>query len=65
MPLPRMAAKQYLEMDLVRPEIDFVALARSLGVQAHRVAEPDELSDRVAASLTGEEPVLLDVAIAR
>ena len=44
MPLPNMAARHYLAMDLVRPEIDFVNLARSLGVEAHRITEPDELS---------------------
>lgn len=63
--LPQMAARKYLAMDLVQPEIDFVALARSLGVEAHRVTEPDELSDRVRASLAGERPLLLDVPVAR
>jgi benzoylformate decarboxylase len=65
MPLPHMAAKQYLGMDLVQPEIDFVALARSLGVEAWPVAEPDELSQRVEAALAGDRPVVFDVAIAR
>jgi benzoylformate decarboxylase len=63
LPLPRMAAGQYLAMDLVEPEIDFVALARSLGVEAHRVTEPDELGERVRASLAGEKPQLFDVPI--
>jgi benzoylformate decarboxylase len=65
MPLPRMAARQYLAMDLVQPEIDFVGLARSLGVEAHRVSEPDELSERVEKSLAGDKPQLFDVAITR
>jgi benzoylformate decarboxylase len=65
MPLPNMAAKQYLAMDLVRPEIDFVSLSRSLGVEAHRITEPEELSDRVRESLAGDKPQLFDVAIAR
>jgi len=65
MPLPRMAARQYLGMDLVQPEIDFVGLARSLGVEARRVTEPEELSAQVEASLTGDRPVLFDVAITR
>jgi benzoylformate decarboxylase len=63
MPLPRMKAKQYLAMDLVKPEIDFVGLARSLGVEAHRVSEPEELSDRVRAALAGDKPCLFDVPI--
>ncbi len=65
MPLPNMAAKQYLAMDLVRPEIDFVALARSLGVEARRITEPEELSECVRESLSGDKPQLFDLAIAR
>ncbi len=65
MPLPRMAARQYLAMDLVEPEIDFVALAQSLGVEARRIAEPAELSERVRESWAGDKPQLFDVAIAR
>jgi benzoylformate decarboxylase len=65
MPLPNMAAKQYLAMDLVRPEIDFVALSRSLGVEARRITEPDELSECVRESLSGDKPQLFDVTIAR
>lgn len=63
MPLPHMKAKQYLAMDLVQPEIDFVSLARSLGVEAHRVAEPKELSERVRAALAGDKPCLFDVPV--
>lgn len=65
MPLPKMAARQYLAMDLVQPEIDFVSLARSLGVEAHRVTEPQELGERVHASLTGDKPMLFDVVLTR
>ena len=63
MQLPRAMEDRYLAMDLVDPQIDFVALAQSLGVEAHRVAEPDQLSDRVKESLAGDKPVLLDVPI--
>jgi benzoylformate decarboxylase len=65
MPLPNMAARQYLAMDLVQPEIDFVALSRSLGVEAWRITEPEELSERVRQALIGDKPQLFDVAIAR
>ena len=63
MPLPHMAERQYLAMDLTSPEIDFVSLARSLGVQAERITEPEELSERVRESLNGDEPQLFDVAV--
>jgi thiamine pyrophosphate-dependent acetolactate synthase large subunit-like protein len=63
LPLPEMAKGSHLGMDLTGPEIDFVALARSFGVVAHRVTERDELSDRVRAALLSASPVLLEVPI--
>lgn len=51
-------------LDLADPAIDFVALARSLGVAADRIEEPDELTDRVRDSLRGDSPQLFDVPIA-
>jgi benzoylformate decarboxylase len=65
MQLPQMAERQFPGMDLVEPEVDFVGLARSLGVEAHRVTEPEELSERVSEALDGTEPILLDVPIER
>jgi len=65
MQLPQMAQKKYLGLDLVEPEVDFVGLARSFGVAAHRVTEPDELSERVHEALDRTEPILLDVSIER
>ncbi len=65
MQLPQMVQKNYLAMDLVGPEIDFVGLARSLGVQALRVSRPDDLSDSVRDAFEGTEPVLLDVIVDR
>jgi benzoylformate decarboxylase len=65
MELPQMAAKKYLGMDLIEPEVDFVGLARSFGVEAHRVTEPGELSDRVRDSLADPKPILFDVRIER
>jgi len=65
MGLPRMVDKEYLGMDLVDPEVDFTGLARAFGVEAHRVCEPDELSERVRDGLAGTKPILLDVPIER
>jgi benzoylformate decarboxylase len=50
---------------LVQPEIDFVGMARSLGVEARRITEPEELSERVREALAGDKPQLFDVAIRR
>jgi thiamine pyrophosphate-dependent acetolactate synthase large subunit-like protein len=48
-----------------RPEVDFVGLSRSLGVEAHRVADPDELAEHVRESLAGDAPRLSEVPISR
>lgn len=63
--LPRALRHEYEGLDLAPPEIDFVSLARSLGVEAHRVTEPDELAERVRSSLKSDRPQLFDVPIAR
>jgi benzoylformate decarboxylase len=52
-------------MDLVAPEIDYVALARSMGVHAQRVDKPGALRDALAAALGHAGPSLVDVAIDR
>jgi benzoylformate decarboxylase len=65
MQLPQVIQGNYLAMDLVEPEVDFVGLARSFGVQAYRVTGPDELGDRLCDSFSQAEPILLDVPIER
>jgi benzoylformate decarboxylase len=63
LPLPEMARGNHLAMDLVRPAIDFVGLARSLGVEAHRVEGPDEAAERVRAGLQGDRPLVLEAVL--
>ncbi len=63
--LPQALAGRYEGFDLTGPELDLVGLARSLGVDAHRLTEPDELSQRVAESLAGDVPRLFEVPIER
>jgi benzoylformate decarboxylase len=65
MQLPRALEDRYLGLDLVEPEVDMVALARSLGVEAERITEPDELTEKVRNSLAGDVPRLFDVPIQR
>jgi benzoylformate decarboxylase len=52
-------------MDLVDPEIDYVGLAKALGVRAERVEKPEELRDVLAECLSHAGPSLVDVAIDR
>ena len=52
-------------MDLVEPEVDYVGLARALGVRAERVEKPGHLRDVLQSCLAHEGPSLVDVAIDR
>jgi benzoylformate decarboxylase len=52
-------------LDVVSPAIDYVGLARSLGVAARRVTAPDELSQVVRESLGGSVPQLIEVAVGK
>ena len=65
MDLPQMRQKNYLGMDLVAPEVNFVSLAQSFGIEAYRVTEPDELSELMNGALQRTRPLLLDVPIER
>lgn len=50
-------------MDFTKPEIDFAGLARSFGVTAEHIAEPDAIRPALDAALTRLGPTLLDVAV--
>jgi benzoylformate decarboxylase len=63
--LPAAQAGWYEGLDLVGPEIDFVALARSLGVASERIDEPGALGPAVRDALDGDEPRLIEVRVAR
>ncbi|HET9529881.1 MAG TPA: thiamine pyrophosphate-binding protein [Blastocatellia bacterium] len=52
-------------MDITEPEIDFVRLAESMGVEARRVAAEQELRPALDWAFGHDGPVLLDVLIAR
>ena len=63
--LPRAVEGKYLGLDLAEPAIDYVGLARALGVEAQRVNEPDELQERVNESWSRRDPILFEVPIER
>ncbi len=65
MNLPHATAGKFHGMDLTKPEPDMVGLAKSLGIDAVRINEPDDLSDALKESLAGNKPKLIDVPIAR
>jgi len=63
--LPRANEGKFEGLDLVGPEIDYVGLAKSFGVEAMRISEPDELANAVTASFQRDTPTLIDVPISR
>jgi benzoylformate decarboxylase len=63
--LPSAKRGIYPGMDLVDPEIDYLALARAMGVRAARVEKPADLRDTLADCLAHRGPALVDVAIDR
>jgi benzoylformate decarboxylase len=54
----------YVGMDLTDPEIDFIGLARSLGVEARSADSTEELSTAVSEALASGAPTLIDAAVA-
>jgi benzoylformate decarboxylase len=56
---------RYVGMDLDDPAVDFVGLARSLGVAADRVHTVEEALARLRSGLASGGPVLIDVVIDR
>jgi benzoylformate decarboxylase len=55
--------RPYAHMDLAKPEISFVDIARGMGLAAARVTRPDELAPALAAALGAGGPYLLDVVV--
>jgi len=55
----------YVGMELNEPAVDFVGLARSLGVPAERASTVHDATDLIAKGLAGGSPVLVEVALAR
>jgi benzoylformate decarboxylase len=62
--LPEACAGRYVGLDVDEPAIDYVGLARSLGVSSRRIIEPEDLGEAVRESLRGDRPQLFEVPIA-
>jgi thiamine pyrophosphate-dependent acetolactate synthase large subunit-like protein len=52
-------------MDLDQPRIDFVQVARGLGLIAHKATRLSDLADLLEAALTAGGPTLIDVEVDR
>jgi len=55
----------YVGMELVDPPIDFVGLARSLGIAAERTHTVHDTTDLLAKGLAGDTAMLIDVELDR
>ncbi len=55
---------KFTGMDLRDPEIDFVALGRSFGIAARRVADPQDIAPALREAFASGAPNLLDVRVA-
>ena len=56
---------RYVGMELTDPAIDFVGLARSLGIAGEQAKTVHEATDLIAKAMAGNSPTLIDVALAR
>ena len=57
------ADRPYPHMNLTEPEIDFVGLARSLGLNAQRVDDPNDIQEAFETAVASKKPWLLDISI--
>ena len=55
--------EDYTGMEFRDPPIDFTGLARSMGVEAHRIEDADDIGPAIAASTRRHGPTLLDVVV--
>nr|WP_294529105.1 thiamine pyrophosphate-binding protein [uncultured Rhodopila sp.] len=55
----------YVAMDLDKPAIDFVSVARGFGLDAHRVSTLGDFEERLDQALAADGPTLIDVEVDR
>ena len=58
-------ADTFVGMELNNPAIDFVGLAKSLGIDAARATNVKDATDLIAKGLKDNRPLLIDVAMER
>ena len=51
-------------MDITDPDIDFVALAESMGIRSRRVENPDDIDGAVREGIASGTPNLIDMRVA-
>jgi benzoylformate decarboxylase len=56
-------ANRYIAMDLVDPEIDFLALAASLGVAGRRVSRAADIAPALEAGIASGRANLIEITV--
>jgi benzoylformate decarboxylase len=56
---------RFVGMELTDPAIDYVGLARALGIAAERAKTVHEVTDLIARGIKSDAPLLIDVAVDR
>jgi benzoylformate decarboxylase len=56
-------ANRFIAMDIVAPAIDFLALAASMGVSAHRIERAADIATAVEAGISSALPNLIEIPI--
>lgn len=54
---------QFVGMDFVEPAVDFVGLAKSMGLEAHRISDPAALEPALRKATSTPGPKLLEVMV--
>ena len=55
--------EEYTGMEFKDPPIDFTGLARSMGVPAQQIEDPDDIAPAIAESTRRDGPTLLDIVV--
>lgn len=57
------AGREFVQMDLTDPELDFAQIAGSFGVKGVRIEHADQIGDALREAQSANEPRLLDIVI--
>jgi benzoylformate decarboxylase len=58
-------AETYIGLDMMEPEVDFLALARAMGVHGVRAETPEAVGKALREAISRQGPTLIDVPIER
>jgi len=54
---------QFIAMDINQPKIDFMSLAKSMGMQAQKITSATEIQAAVRAAIASNKPNLIEIVV--